>query len=134
MASTEYQLDNYRTEDSWVHGGRQDYPGSTYATGSTIPMTVGMAVTNSSTALALTLGGAKTGALLKICVMNASSSGIHTFSAPSSDYNIHAAGGEAGVSFSVLNGGIVEVYCPSTVAYVVGGPVVGSSDLTVTTS
>lgn len=130
-SSTEYNLDNYRNEDAWVHAGRQDYPGSTYVTGSTIPVTVGMAVTNSSTALSLTLGPAKQNALLRICVLNASSSGIHTFSVPSTDYNIHGAGSEVGESFSVLNGGLVDVFCPSTSIYVVGGPVVGSSDITV---
>lgn len=132
MASTEYQLDNYRTEDAWVHGGRQDYPGSTYATGSTIPMTVGMAVTNSSTALSLTLGPPKQNALLQICVINATSSGIHTFTVNSTDANIVGAGSAAAnESFSVLNTGLVSVFCPSTILYVVGGPVVGSSDITV---
>lgn len=99
---------------------------STYTvSGTTIPLQFN--VLRSSANVTWNLSPAKQGASFKLCILDATSSGIHTI-ACTSDYTI-VTGAGSGLNATIQNPGLVEVYCPSTALYVLGGPVAGSSDV-----
>ena len=139
--STEgYGVDNFQRHGStrWEHGGHDryytnhftDHFATTYTvTQSTIPIGQ-FSVLRSSTNVTWNLSAAKKGAFTQLCILDATSSGIHTL-ACTTDYDI-IAGGASGLTATIQNAGIIEIYCPSTLLYIVGGNVVGSSDVTAT--
>lgn len=140
--STEgYGADNFHAMGStrWEHGGHDKYYvnhyeqrlASTYTvTASTIPLQ--FSVLRSSTNVTWNLAAAKQGAYFHLCILDATSSGIHTLQC-TTDYTIQA-GGAQGLTATIQNPGLITVYCPSTLLYVVGGPTVGSSDVIATGS
>lgn len=102
---------------------------STYADASTIPMGV-LAVTNSSTNISVALGSPKLGYQTRIWIVGATSSGIHTFTAAAGVIT-GVPGTTGGNQVNVENSGFLDIYCPSTTVYIIGGSAAGSSDITV---
>lgn len=103
---------------------------STYsADGSTIQW-AHRAVTNSSTNVSFVLPAQKLGYEMRIYINGATSSGIHTFTAAAGTI-VGVPGTTAGNEVGVQNSGFLDIYCPSTTVYLVGGSAAGSSDIIV---
>ena len=88
-------------------------------------------VTNSSTNVTFTLPPPKLGAEMRIWVVGATSSGIHTFNANGSATIKGTPGTTEGNEANMQNSGFVDVYCPSTTVYIVAASGAGSSDFAV---
>ena len=125
IAQGSTRLENYGHSLYGESHYEQRYASTYTVTASTIPLQ--FSVLRSSTNVTWNLAAAKQGASFKLCILDATSSGIHTLQC-TTDYTI-VTGAGSGLTATIQNPGLVEVYCPSTLLYVIGGVVAGSSDL-----